>query len=100
MRLQRIFFVSQTDLFVSNRIIFCLRFRVRIASLRIKSHQDGKPGLSFYTPAGLETDIATGQELAGAELGAETGAPQGEPLGTVVAPPAGAPPGAPPIPTI
>jgi hypothetical protein len=52
------------------------------------------------TPAGLETDIATGQELAGAELGAETGAPQGEPLGTVSAPPVAAPPGAPAIPTI
>jgi hypothetical protein len=52
------------------------------------------------TPAGLETDIATGQELAGAEVGATAGAPQGEPLGTVAAPPAGAPPGAPPIPTI
>ena len=52
------------------------------------------------TPAGLETDIATGQELAGVELGAEAGVPQGEPLGTVVAPPAGAPPGAPAIPTI
>jgi hypothetical protein len=52
------------------------------------------------TPAGLETDIATGQELAGAELGAEGGAPQGEPLGTVSAPPVAAPPGAPAIPTI
>jgi hypothetical protein len=29
------------------------------------------------TPAGLEQDIATGQELAGAELGAEAGTPQG-----------------------
>ena len=48
------------------------------------------------TPAGLETDIATGQELAGAEIGAEAGAPQGgEPLGTVATPPAGAVPGAP-----
>jgi hypothetical protein len=52
------------------------------------------------TPAGLETDIATGQELAGAELGAETGAPQGEPLGTVAAPPAGAIPGAPVAPGV
>ena len=28
-------------------------------------------------PAGIESDIATGQELAGAEMGAETGAPEG-----------------------
>jgi hypothetical protein len=51
------------------------------------------------TPAGLESDIATGEELAGAEIGAETGAPEGG------APPAptpvpAAPAGAPPIPTI
>ena len=52
------------------------------------------------TPAGLETDIATGQELAGAELGAEAGAPQGEPLGTVATPPAGAVPGAPVVPGV
>jgi hypothetical protein len=52
------------------------------------------------TPAGLETDIATGQELAGAELGAEAGTPQGEPLGTVATPPPAAPAGAPAIPTI
>jgi len=52
------------------------------------------------TPAGLETDIATGQELAGAEAGAEAGAPQGEPLGTVATPPAGAVPGAPVVPGV
>jgi hypothetical protein len=52
------------------------------------------------TPAGLETDIATGQELAGAEVGVEAGSPQGEPMGTVAAPPAAAPPGAPAIPSI
>jgi hypothetical protein len=37
------------------------------------------------TPAGLETDIATGQELAGAETGAETGMPQGSVPGAQVA---------------
>jgi len=52
------------------------------------------------TPAGLETDIATGQELASVEVGAEAGAPQGEPLGTVAAPPAGAIPGAPVAPGV
>jgi hypothetical protein len=52
------------------------------------------------TPAGLETDIAAGQELAGAELGVEAGAPQGEPMGTVAAPPAGAIPGAPVAPGV
>ena len=52
------------------------------------------------TPAGLETDIATGQELAGAEVGIEAGAPQGEPLGTVAAPPPGAVPGAPVVPRV
>jgi hypothetical protein len=35
------------------------------------------------TPAGLEQDIAMGQELAGAETGAEAGLPQG---GTATAP--------------
>jgi len=38
------------------------------------------------TPAGLESDIATGQELAGAELGAEGGAPQGIPGAPTTAP--------------
>jgi hypothetical protein len=52
------------------------------------------------TPAGLETDIATGQELAGVELGAEAGAPQGEPLGTVATPPPGVVPGAPVAPGV
>jgi hypothetical protein len=52
------------------------------------------------TPAGLETDIAAGQELAGAELGVEAGAPQGEPMGTVAAPTAGAIPGAPVAPGV
>jgi hypothetical protein len=55
------------------------------------------------TPAGLETDIATGQELAGAETGAETGMPQGSvpgaqvagatPQGTAGAPPPSGVPG-------
>ena len=54
------------------------------------------------TPAGLESDIATGEELAGDEMGAEGGAPQGG-----AAPTAGQSPGAgaaaggaPPIPSI
>ena len=52
------------------------------------------------TPAGLESDIAMGQELAGAEMGAEAGAPQaGAELPTATAGTA-APAGAPPIPTI
>ena len=38
------------------------------------------------TPAGLESDIAAGQELAGAELGAEGGAPQGMPGAPATAP--------------
>jgi hypothetical protein len=38
------------------------------------------------TPAGLESDIATGQELAGAELGAEGGVPQGLPGAPTTAP--------------
>jgi Bacteriophage T4-like portal protein (Gp20) len=53
------------------------------------------------TPAGLEQDIATGEELASSEMGAEAGAPQG---GTppVAGQPAGqgAPAGAPPMPTL
>jgi hypothetical protein len=49
------------------------------------------------TPAGLESDIATGEELAGAEIGAETGAPE---AGGVPAPAPAMPAGAPPIPTI
>ena len=51
------------------------------------------------TPAGLEQDLAMGQELAGAELGAEAGAPQGGVAPAPTAQPA-APAGAPPIPTI
>jgi hypothetical protein len=51
------------------------------------------------TPAGLEQDIATGQELAGAETGLEAGAPQGG-VAPVTAPGTAAPAGAPPIPTI
>jgi hypothetical protein len=44
------------------------------------------------TPAGLESDIAMGQELAGAEIGAEAGAPQGGAVPTSTAPAgAGAP---------
>jgi hypothetical protein len=38
------------------------------------------------TPAGLESDIAAGQELAGAELGAAGGAPQGIPGAPATAP--------------
>jgi hypothetical protein len=55
------------------------------------------------TPAGLEQDIAMGQELAGAEMGAEAGLPQAGAVPTSTAPAgAGAPAvaGAPPIPTI
>jgi hypothetical protein len=53
------------------------------------------------TPAGLEQDIATGQELAGAEIGAATGAPEGGIAGApATAPGTVAPAGAPPIPTI
>jgi hypothetical protein len=51
------------------------------------------------TPAGLEQDLAMGQELAGAETGAEAGAPQGGVAPVPTAQPA-APAGAPPIPTI
>ena len=53
------------------------------------------------TPAGLETDIATGQELASAETGAEAGMPQGAAPGGQVAGatpqgnPGGAAPGVP-----
>jgi hypothetical protein len=44
------------------------------------------------TPAGLESDIAMGQELAGAEMGTETGAPQAGATPTSTAPAgAGAP---------
>jgi hypothetical protein len=52
------------------------------------------------TPAGLEQDIAMGQELAGSELGAESGAPEGgvPPAPTTV--PGATPAGAPPIPTV
>jgi hypothetical protein len=52
------------------------------------------------TPAGLESDIQTGEELAGADLGSVPGGPEGAPAtapstaGTTPAP------GAPPIPTI
>jgi hypothetical protein len=51
------------------------------------------------TPAGLEQDIAMGQELAGTETGVEAGAPQGGVPPAPTAQPA-APAGAPPIPTI
>ena len=51
------------------------------------------------TPAGLEQDLAMGQELAGAETGVEAGAPQGGVAPVPTAQPA-APAGAPPIPTI
>ena len=51
------------------------------------------------TPAGMETDIQTGQELAGADLGGEMGGGEagGQPA---TAPGTAAPAGAPPIPTI
>jgi len=56
------------------------------------------------TPAGLESDIAMGQELAGSGAGLDSGAEAGTPGASTTAPgtaaPAGAPPGAPPIPTI
>ena len=45
------------------------------------------------TPAGMEQDIATGDELANAEMGAEAGAPQD--AGTAVAPTTMAPAGGP-----
>jgi len=51
------------------------------------------------TPAGLESDITTGQELAGAEAAPEAGA--GQPMAApTTAPGTAAPTGAPPIPTI
>ena len=46
------------------------------------------------TPAGLESDIATGEELAGAEIGAEAGAPQAGAAPATNAPIAGTPAGA------
>jgi hypothetical protein len=54
------------------------------------------------TPAGIDTDIAMGQELAGAGAGAETGALPGQEMSTAPAttPGTAAPAGAPPIPTI
>jgi hypothetical protein len=52
------------------------------------------------TPAGLESDIAAGQELAGSEAGLEGGAEGGMPAAPATAPGTAAPAGAPPIPTI
>jgi hypothetical protein len=52
------------------------------------------------TPAGLESDIAAGQELAGSEAGLEGGAEGGVPGAPTTAPGTAAPAGAPPIPTI
>ena len=53
------------------------------------------------TPAGLESDITTGQELAGAETAPEAGAVPGQPPSApTTAPGTAAPAGAPPIPTI
>ena len=57
------------------------------------------PAEDAPAPAGLEQDLAMGQELAGAEVGAEAGAPQGGVAPAPTAQPA-APAGAPPIPTI
>jgi hypothetical protein len=51
------------------------------------------------TPAGLESDINTGEELAGADAGAE-GPEGGMPGAPTTAPGMAAPAGAPPIPTI
>jgi hypothetical protein len=47
------------------------------------------------TPAGLESDIATGEELAGAEMGAESGMPQAGATQATNAPIAGASAGTP-----
>jgi hypothetical protein len=53
------------------------------------------------TPAGLESDIAMGQELGGAEAGAEPGtAEPGTAPGSIPAPAAAGAAGAPPIPTV
>jgi len=52
------------------------------------------------TPAGLESDITTGQELAGTEADADAGATPGQPPGAPTTAPGTAPAGAPPIPTI
>jgi hypothetical protein len=52
------------------------------------------------TPAGIEGDIATGEELAGAEGGANVGGPEGGMPGAPTTAPGTAPAGAPPIPTI
>jgi hypothetical protein len=51
------------------------------------------------TPSGMETDIATGEEIAGQETAASVGEPQGSAAGI---PTAGAAPGqgAPPVPSI
>jgi hypothetical protein len=48
-------------------------------------------------PGSIEQDIATGQELAGAEMGADSGAPEGS--ASPATPTAGVA-GAPPVPTI
>ena len=53
------------------------------------------------TPAGIESDIATGEEISGAAPGAEMGAPEGGmPGAPTTAPGTAAPAGAPPIPSI
>jgi hypothetical protein len=52
------------------------------------------------TPAGLEQDISTGEELAGAEGGANPGGPEGSMPGAPTTAPGTVPAGAPPIPTI
>ena len=52
------------------------------------------------TPAGLEQDISTGEELAGAEGGATPGGPEGGMPGAPATAPGTAPAGVPPIPTI
>ena len=52
------------------------------------------------TPAGLEADIATGEELAGAESGMPPGGPEGGMPGAPTTAPGTAPAGAPPIPSI
>jgi hypothetical protein len=52
------------------------------------------------TPAGLEQDISTGEELAGAEAGANVAGAEGGMPGAPTTAPGTAPAGAPPIPTI
>jgi hypothetical protein len=52
------------------------------------------------TPAGIEQDIATGEELANTEIGDQAGTPQAGIPGEVAATPGATPAGAPPIPSL